>query len=81
MSWSVYVNAKTPEAARKHVMALQEPTPEHNWGTPPAAKALVLAAIDLAAITTEGVGVKIEAAGHSPNGNCTVKVEPFAFIE
>jgi hypothetical protein len=80
MSWSIYVNGKTPEAAKRYVEALPEPT-EKSWGPPRAAKDLVLAAIELAGVTMPGVGLKIEASGHSPDGNCRVNVEPFTFVE
>ncbi len=80
MSWSVYVTATSPEAAKKYVQELKEPTEAQPYGVPPAVKALVLEAIRLADITTPGVGLVLEAAGHSPNGSCQVKVTPTVVI-
>lgn len=81
MSWSLYFNAKSPEAARRYVESQKEPTPEANYGTPKEAKALILAALDLSAISTPGSGVKVEASGHSPNGTTKVLIGPIALVE
>jgi hypothetical protein len=81
MSWSLYFSAKSPAAAKAYVEKQKEPTPEANYGTPRAAKDLILAALDLATISTESVGVNVEASGHSPNGNCRVNVEPLVIVE
>lgn len=82
MSWSHYATYGSPEAAKRDVAALKEPTPEANYGTPAVAKKMILDAIDACGIVPATdpaaylVGVKVEASGHSPQGNFAVKVEP-----
>ncbi len=81
MSWSLYVTAKTPAAAQRYVAEQKEKSPETPHAMPREAKNLVLDAIALAGVTAEGVGLKIEASGHSPNGSCRVTVEPITIID
>lgn len=84
MSWSHYATYGSVEAAVKDVTELKEPTPEQNYGMPTAAKKLILDAIALCGVAPAvdpkfTVGLKIEAGGHSPGGNCKVFVEPVVF--
>jgi len=80
MSWSVYFIAKSPAVAQEEIEKLQEPTVEKPWGTPAAAKKLILDTLALAGIVTEGVGVKVEASGHSPDGQAKVRVEALTIV-